>query len=97
MPLATCNLPLFVGVIGNAALAQGDVNYDIIDDAQLSPEQVADLALDLVDNELLAGMETLDLSIVGELRLDSVDHIAADIAEADSRSCVGLQFRWCYR
>ena len=40
---------------------------------------VADLALDLVDNDLLAGMEPIDLSIVGELRLDSVDHIAADI------------------
>ena len=79
--MAICHLPLFVGVIGNAALAQGDVNYDIIDDAQLTPEQVADLALDLVDNDLLAGMETLDLSIVGELRLDSVDHIAADIAD----------------
>ena len=69
----------FVGVIGNAALAQGDVKYDTIDDAQLSPEQVADLALDLVDNDLLAGMEPIDLSIVGTLRLDSVDHIAADI------------------
>ena len=69
----------FVGVIGNAALAKGDVKYDTIDDAQLSPEQVADLALDLVDNDLLAGMEPIDLSIVGTLRLDSVDHIAADI------------------
>ena len=38
-----------------------------------------DLALVLVDNDLLAGMETIDLSIVGELRLDSVDHIAEDI------------------
>ena len=29
-------------------------------------------------------METIDLSIVGELRLDSVDHIAADIDELTS-------------
>ncbi len=57
---------------------------DIIDDADLSAEQVADLALDLVDNDLLAGMETIDLSIVGELRLDSLDHIAADIDELTS-------------
>ena len=75
LPLTTCNLPLFVSVIGNAALAKGDVKYDTIDDAQLTPEQVADLALDLVDNDLLAGMDTIDLSIVGSLRLDSVDHI----------------------
>ncbi len=58
---------------------QRNTKRDIIDDADLSPEQVADLALDLVDNDLLAGMETIDLSIVGELRLDSVDHIAEDI------------------
>ena len=34
---------------------------------------------DLVDNDLLAGMEPIDLSIVGTLRLDSIDHICADI------------------
>ena len=66
-------------VIGNAALVKSEVKWDIIDDADLSAEQVADLALDLVDNDLLAGMEPIDLSIVGTLRLDSVDHIAADI------------------
>ena len=51
---------------------------------------VADLALDLVDNDLLAGMETIDLSIVGELRLDSVDHIAADIDELTSGFIWGI-------
>ena len=70
-----------LSVIGNAALVKSEVKWDIIDDADLTPEQVADLALDLVDNDLLAGMDTIDLSIVGELRLDSVDHIAADIDE----------------
>ena len=68
-----------MSVIGNAALVKSEVKWDCIDDADLSAEQVADLALDLVDNDLLAGMEPIDLSIVGELRLDSVDHIAADI------------------
>lgn len=68
-------------VIGNAALVKSEVSWDNIDDADLTPEQVADLALDLVDNDLLAGMETIDLSIVGELRLDSIDHICADIGE----------------
>ena len=68
-----------MSVIGNAALVKSEVKWDCIDDADLTPEQVADLALDLVDNDLLAGMEPIDLSIVGELRLDSVDHIAADI------------------
>ena len=73
-----------LSVIGNAALVKSEVSWDIIDDADLSPEQVADLALDLVDNDLLAGMEPIDLSIVGTLRLDSVDHIAADIDDLTS-------------
>ncbi len=67
-------------VIGNAALVKSEVAWDNIDDANLSAEQVADLALDLVDNDLLAGIEAIDLSILGQLRLDSIDHICADIS-----------------
>ena len=66
-------------VIGNAALIKSEVIWDNIDDADLTPEQVADLALDLVDNDLLAGMETIDLSILGELRLNKIDYILEDI------------------
>ena len=47
-------------VIGNAALIKSEVIWDNIDDADLTPEQVADLALDLVDNDLLAGIEAID-------------------------------------
>ena len=68
-----------MSVIGSAALDKGAIDYDCIDDADLTYDQVATLALDLVDNDLLAGMDTIDLSIVGELRLDSIDHILADI------------------
>ena len=39
---------------------------------------------------LLAGMEPIDLSIVGELRLDSVDHIAADIDDLTSGIVWGI-------
>ncbi len=66
-------------VIGNAALVKSEVTWDNIDDAQLTAEQVADLALDLVDNDLLAGLETVDLSILGELRLNKIDYIFEDI------------------
>ena len=38
-------------VIGNAALVKSEVTWDNIDDAQLTAEQVADLALDMVDND----------------------------------------------
>ena len=68
-----------MAVIGNAALVKSEVTWDSIDDAQLTAEQVADLALDLVDNDLLAGMETIDLSILGELRLNSINNILTDI------------------
>ena len=42
--------------------------------------QVADLALDLVDNDLLADIEPIDLSILGELRLNKIDYICEDIS-----------------
>ncbi|MGN1316326.1 MAG: hypothetical protein ACI4VW_04610 [Acutalibacteraceae bacterium] len=71
-------------VVGNAALVKAEVVYDSLDDAALAPEQVADLALDMVDNDLLAGMDPVDLSIIGELRLDSIDHIFTDIVELRS-------------
>ncbi len=50
-------------VIGNAALVKSEVAWDNIDDANLTAEQVADLALDLVDNDLLAGMEAIDARV----------------------------------
>lgn len=68
-------------VIGNAALIKSEVTWDNIDDADLTPEQVADLALDLVDNDLLAGIEPIDLSILGKLRLNKIDYICEDISD----------------
>ena len=68
-------------VVGNAALVKAEVVYDSLDDAALAPEQVADIALDLVDNDLLAGMKPVDLSVLGQLRLDSIDHILTDIVK----------------
>ena len=41
-----------MSVIGSAVLIKEEVSYDIIDDADLSYEQVADIALDLVDDLL---------------------------------------------
>lgn len=54
----------------NAALVQSEVNYDSIDNAVLSPEQVADLILDILE-PVLADVN-LDISIVG-LTIKSVD------------------------
>ncbi len=61
-------------VVGNAALVKGDVGYDSIDNADLTPEQVADVLLDMVD-EMLAGMDgtELDLSVLGSLNYGSIN------------------------
>ncbi len=66
-------------VIGNAALVKSEVKYDNIDDADLTAEQVADLALDLVENDLLAGIEPIELSILGTIRLHKIDYLIEDI------------------
>ena len=68
-----------LSVIGSAALAKDAIAYDCIDDADLTYQQVSTLALDLVDNDLLADMDTIDLSIIGELRLNKIDYVLSDI------------------
>ncbi len=68
-------------VIGNAALVKSEVAWDNIDDAKLTAEQVADLALDMVDADVLADIEPMDLSILGTLDLSSVDKAFASICD----------------
>ena len=46
-------------VIGNAALVKNEIKYDSIDDAALTPDQVADLALDLVVHHFLFHHQSL--------------------------------------
>ncbi len=68
-----------MSVIGNAALVKGQVKYDSVDDADLTPEQVADIIMDLLDKLIADGdMSDLDLSIIGKVRMDSLDHIIGD-------------------
>ena len=54
----------FVGVIGNAGLVKDAIYYDSVDDAILSPEQVADLALDLVDDLLADANISFSLNLL---------------------------------
>lgn len=66
-------------VIGNAALVKTEVTWDRIDDAQLTAEQVANLALDLVDNDLLSGIEPMTVPVIGDINLSSVNNVLASI------------------
>lgn len=72
-----------VSVVANAAPAKSDVKYDRIDDADLTAEQVADLVIDMLDSDVMPsinkGGQPLDLSILGSIRTDSVDHMLADV------------------
>ena len=66
-------------VIGNAALTYDNVTYDAVDDAIISADDGATLLLDMVENDLLVGMETIDLSVLGQLRLSKIDYILEDL------------------
>lgn len=63
----------------NAALVKSEVNYDAIDNAALTDEQVADLALDAVDQLLAQQNIKMDLSILGSIDLTSCDNAASSI------------------
>ncbi|MGN0526840.1 MAG: hypothetical protein ACI4IF_05340 [Acutalibacteraceae bacterium] len=74
-------LSCFSVIASAEAATKATVSYDVVDDAILSPTQVATIVVDLLDELLLdANIETMDLSILGELRMDSVDHILADVS-----------------
>ncbi len=65
-------------------LVKTAVTYDSVDDAVLTADQVATLVFDMVDTDLLAGMETLDLSVAGSLRLDSINHALYDLESIET-------------
>ena len=63
-----------MSVIGNAALSKSAVKYDSVDDAVLTPEDVADIALDLVDDLLASMGDDLYIDIVvKKIDLRSID------------------------
>lgn len=64
-----------VGV--NAALVKNQVQYNSIDQAVLTAEQVAEIALDAVD-EILPNDE-VDLSVLGTLHLDTLNQLIPDV------------------
>ena len=71
----------FSVVASAEAVTRDSATYDSVDDAILTPTQVATIVVDLVDDMLLgANIKTMDLSILGQLRMDSVDHIIADVS-----------------
>ena len=79
-------------VVGNAALVKSEVKYDSIDDAIISPEQVADIALDLVDDLLASGGDDMNIDLAGIITLDlrSVDTALRDICDLGLGTLLGF-------
>ncbi len=60
-----------VSVVGNAAIAREDVHYDSMDNAALTPEQVANIVLDSLDRDVMPGLGVIDEDfVVIKLKLD---------------------------
>lgn len=74
-----------VSVVANAALVKSDVTYDVIDNAALTPEEVADLALDMVDADVMPSLnkkEPLEVDLLVteiSIRTDTIDHLLYDL------------------
>ena len=85
-------------VIGNAAStisSSASVTYDSIDDALLTPEQVADIALDLVDGLLLdadLGVIEIDavITTITIIDLTSVDRVLDSLYELATGALFGI-------
>ena len=82
-----------VSVVGNAAIAKTDVHYDSMDNAALTPEQVANIILDSLDRDVMPGLGVIDENfVVIKLKLDltSVDTALRDIYNLLNGSLPGI-------
>ncbi len=83
-----------VSVVGNAAngaiLNETTIKYDSIDNAALTPEQVAETIFDMLDLEVMPGLGTMDLSVLGSLDLTSIDRALQSVVDLLGGSTLGF-------
>ncbi len=110
--LAMLMLISMVSVVGNAALAKADVAYDSMDNASLTPEQVATVILDSLDRDVMPGLGVVidEDVVVMKIKLDfsSIDSAISDIvtllnngllstvAGGDAQTLIDNRTRLCY-
>ena len=110
--LAMLMLISMVSVVGNAALAKTDVAYDSMDNASLTPEQVATVILDSLDRDVMPGLGVVidEDVVVMKIKLDfsSIDSAISDIvsllnngllstvAGGDAQTLIDNRTRLCY-
>ena len=74
-----------VSVVANAAqqkVEKGNIAYDSIDNAVLTPEQVANTVLDVLDRDVMPGLGVIDENLVVikiKLNLTSIDTALSDV------------------
>ena len=79
-----------VSVVGNAAIAREDVHYDSMDNAALTPEQVANIILDSLDRDVMPGIGVIEIPVLGELDLSSIDNAFSSIVEFLGKTILGI-------
>ena len=71
-----------VSVVANAAqvkVTKANLAYDSIDNAALTPEQVANTVLDVLDRDVMPGLGTINIPVLGDLNLTSVDNALSSV------------------
>ncbi len=85
-----------VSVVANAAqvkVEKSNITYDSIDNAVLTPEQVANTVLDVLDRDLMSGLEPVNLNLyVTKIKIDltSIDTTLRDVYDLLDGGLPGL-------
>ncbi len=80
-------------VIGSATkedVTKDKMTYDSVDDAILSAEQAATVLFNYLDASVMPGLGTVDLSVLGELNLTSIDNAVSSIYNLLNNGTVGF-------
>ncbi len=81
-------------VVGQAAngaiLNKSTLKYDSIDNAALTPEQVAETIFDMLDAEVMPGLGTIEIPVLGDLDLTSIDNAFSSIVDLLGNGTLGF-------
>lgn len=81
-----------VSVVANAAqvkVTKANLAYDSIDNAVLTPEQVANTVLDVLDRDVMPGLGTISIPVLGSLNLTSIDNALSSVYKLLGNALVG--------
>lgn len=82
-----------VSVVANAAQVKPlkeNISYDSIDNAVLTPEQVANTVLDVLDRDVMPGLGKLSIPVLGDLDLTSIDNALSSVYKLLGNGLIGF-------